>query len=337
MVPSPYDIFGEVSLNINKNVITSILSIDVITFILGGDFRVNTKKTTAIVIDQAQEGESNLPIANEEQNTKSVESPQHNQFFKIAQVFGIEAPLLPVEKRMPLEDRSNKRKRLAKLRKQENIEAIMEKTFTFFGEKQIDKRPDFDWLNRYITLADNVSNKTMQDLWAKILAGELSRPGLYSLKALKVFRDMSITDAKLLAKACSLAVKDQSKKNIRIISGSYQQPGLFNFLSKDRQQYVNLSHFGLNYADILSLADNNLIFQQESESNTMTKGETLNFYYNNMPLTLASKNNNIALQFYKFTPIGTELANLITDKPNDKFFAALKQQLIHHFEITSGD
>ena len=298
---------------------------------------MKTDKTSVIVIDQPNNNESNLPIENGEQHKESVELPAHKQFFKITQLFGLEAPLLPVEKQMPLEDRSSKRERLACLRKQENIEAIMEKTFAFCANKSIDKRPDLDWFNRYITLAENVSNKTMQDLWAKILAGELSRPGLYSLKALKVFRDMSIADAKLLAKACSLAVKDQSKKNIRILSGTYQQPGLLNFFNKERQKHINLSHFGLNYADILSLADNNLIFKQESESSMMASGETLNFYYNGSPLKLSSKKNNIAIQFYKFTPIGTELANLITDKPNDDFFSALKQQLKHHFEIASSE
>lgn len=293
---------------------------------------VKTDKTSVIVIDQPSDSESNLPIENEKQ--QNTESPAHKQFFKITQLFGIEAPLLPVEKQMPIEDRSNKRERLANLRKQVNIEEIMEKTFAFCANKSLDKRPDLDWFDRYITLAENVSNKTMQDLWAKILAGELSRPGLYSLKALKVFRDMSIVDAKLLAKACSLAVKDQSKKNIRILSGTYQQPGLLNFFNKNRQQYINLSHFGLNYADILSLADNNLIFKQESESSIMENGETLNFYYNGLPLKLSCKKANIAIQFYKFTPIGTELANLITDKPNDEFFASLKQQLKHHFEVS---
>jgi len=295
---------------------------------------VKTDKTSVIVIDQSDDKDNSLPIEREEQQNNNAESAAHKQFFKITQLFGLEAPLLPVEKQMPLEDRSSKRERLASLRKQENIEKIMEKTFAFCSSKSIDKRPDLDWFNRYITLAEDVSNKTMQDLWAKILAGELSRPGLYSLKALKVFRDMSIVDAKLLAKACSLAVKDQSKKNIRILSGTYQQPGLLNFFNKGRQQHINLSHFGLNYADILSLADNNLIFKQESESSMMENGESLNFFYNGLPLKLSCKKANIAIQFYKFTPIGTELANLISDKPNDDFFAALKQQLKHHFEIS---
>ncbi len=93
----------------------------------------------------------------------------------------------------------------------------------------------------------------------------------------------------------------------------------------------------MNYADILSLADNNLIFKQESESSMMANGETLNFYYNGLPLKLSCKKPNIAIQFYKFTPIGSELANLIGDKPSDDFFSSLKQLLKHNFEITSGE
>ena len=294
---------------------------------------MKTDKTSVIVIDDQSEHNSNLPIDSKQPKKKSTDSASQEQFFKIVQLFGIEAAIIPVEKQMPVEDRSVKRERLATLRKQKNIETIMEKAFAFCANNSIDKRTDLDWFNRYITLAEDVSNNTMQDLWAKILAGELTRSGSYSLKALKVFRDMSIVDAKLLAKACSLAVKDQSKKNIRIISGTYQQPGLFNFLNKDRQRYINLSHFGLNYADILSLADNHLLYQQESESSMMASGEKLNLNYNGVPLNLTGKKQNIALQFYKFTPIGAELAHLISDKPNDEFFVMLKQQLSHHFEI----
>lgn len=298
---------------------------------------MKTDKASVIVIDKPNENNSNLPLENVDTKKQSTDSTAHEQFFKITQQFGLEAAILPIEKQMPIEDRSTKRERLANLRKQKNIETIMEKTFSYCASKSIDNRTDLDWFNRYITLAEDISNKTMQDLWAKILAGELYRPGSYSLKALKVFRDMSIVDAKLLAKACSLAVKDQSKKNIRIISGTYQQPGLFNFFNKDRQKHINLSHFGLNYADILSLADNHLLYQQESEYNMIASGDTLNFNYNGLPLTLNSIKPNIALQFYKFTPIGTELAHLISDKPNDEFLALIKQQLSHHFEISLSE
>jgi hypothetical protein len=144
---------------------------------------VKTDKTSVVVIDDSNSDESNLPVIENNDSKKKNESPTHKQFFKITQQFGLEAPLLPTEKQMPIEDRSGRRDRLASLRKQENIEAIMETTYSFCSNKAIDKRPDLDWFNRYINLAEDVSNKTMQDLWAKILAGELSRPGSYSLKA----------------------------------------------------------------------------------------------------------------------------------------------------------
>lgn len=296
---------------------------------------MKTDKNSVIVVDEQNENNSNFPIDSSTSKKKSTDSTTQDLFFKVTQQFGLEAAILPAEKQMPIEDRCAKRERLMILRKQQNIETIIEKTLAFCANKSIDKRTDLDWFNSYITLAENVSNKTMQDLWAKILAGELSRPGSYSLKALKVFRDMSIIDAKLLAKACSLAVKDQSKTNIRIVSGTYQQPGLLNFLNKDRQRHVNLSHFGLNYADILLLADNHLLYKQESESSMMMIGETLNFNYNGLPLKLTSKKKNVALQFYKFTPTGTELAHLINDKINDDFYTVLKKQLSHHFEIST--
>jgi uncharacterized repeat protein (TIGR03899 family) len=298
---------------------------------------MKTDKTSVITIDNPQKNNNSLPIESTDPQKKTSPSPAHDQFFKITQQFGLEATLLPIEKQMPIEDRSTKRERLASLRKQKNIETIMEKTFTFCAKKSIDKRTDLDWFNHYITLAEDVGNKTMQDLWAKILAGELSRPGSFSLKTLKVFREMSIVDAKLLAKACSLAVKDPSNKNMRILSGTYQKPGLFNFLNKDRERYINLSQFGLNYADILSLADNHILYQQESESSMMTKGESINFNYNGTPLRLTSIKPNITIQFYKFTPIGVELAHLISDKPNESFFDVLKQQFSYYFEVNDKD
>ncbi|MBU2871437.1 TIGR03899 family protein [Colwellia sp. E2M01] len=257
------------------------------------------------------------------------------QFFKLAKSLAIDGALLPEDKQMHLEERTVKRTRLSQLRKQKNIESIVLKTLTYCENFEVAQSTDLDWFNRYITLSEEVSNPTMQDLWAKILAGELTKPGSFSYKALKVFRDMSIQDAKLLAKACSLAVKDLNPKNIRLITGVYQKPSLLNFLSKQRQKFCNLSHFGLNHTDLLTLAENHLIYLQESESHLINKDETLQFIYNGVPLKIVANKADVNLQFYKFTPLGTELAQLIGDKGNDGFLEHLKKQLSHYFVVTS--
>jgi len=311
--------------------------------------KVKTDKTTVIIpeIDHLEEksetiiieakpgrkNSDNQIVESKTSETKTTESISSQHVLKLAKQFAIDGSLLPDDQQMPIEDRSNKRDRLNLLRKQQNIEKVIKKTLTYCDNQEIKTRTDYDWFNRYIGLAEDVSNPTMQDLWAKILAGELAKPGSFSFKALKIFRDMSIIDAKLLAKACSLAIKDASKKNIRLISGVYQQPGLFNFFDKNRQVQINLSKFGLNYADLLALAENHLIYIQESELSILSKNEKMNFTFNGSSLKLSARKDKVSLQFYKFTPLGTELANLITDKANNDFFTYLKKQLNQHFEV----
>jgi len=290
---------------------------------------VDSESTKMINTDD-KSTEKNITI-----NQSSEKKSSSIQFLKLAKEFALDGAMLPVEKQMPLEDRSAKRIRISTLRKQNNIEAIIKKTLAYCAHNDISQNTDHDWFSRYIHLAEDVSNNTMQDLWAKILSGELHQMGTYSLKALKVLKDMSIVDAKLLAKACSLSVKDQKKENIRLISGTYQQPGLLNFFNKESSQHISLNDFGLNFADLQSLADNHLIHLQGSESNMMSNDSILNFNYNGLPLKLRCNKANISIKFYKFTAIGAELANLISDNPNNDYFTILKQKLSYFFDINA--
>ncbi|MEI6895140.1 MAG: TIGR03899 family protein [Colwellia sp.] len=284
---------------------------------------------------QHGEDEAGIVTSNKSRQNSSEESSSL-QFFKLAKQFSIDGALLAENNKTLIEDRTVKRARLSQLRKQKNIETIMQITLGYCANFDIGQRTDLDWFSRYVAISEEVSNPIMQDLWAKILAGELNKPGTFSFKALKAFRYMSISDAKLLAKACSLAIKDPNKKNIRLITGTYQKPSLFNFFSKQRQQNFNLSQFGLNYADLLALSENHLIYSQESESSLISKGDILQFTFNGSSIKLTAKKSDVCLQFYKFTPLGTELAHLISDKPSDDFFEHLKNKF-RHFFLVGGD
>lgn len=291
------------------------------------------KNKTAIIEHDSANEISNEQIAPKSSSTKSSQqaSSPHVQLLTLAKNFALDGCFKPVEKQMPLEDRSRKRERLTIARQQQNMETIVEKSLHYCSDQDVISKADPDWFSSFVTLAENISNKTMQELWAKILAGEISSPGSFSLKSIKTFRQLSMNDARLLGKACTLAVKDSQSKHLRVISGCYQTPGLFNMFDKHREQHIPLGAYGLNYAEILSLADNHIIFLQEAESHPFAKGEELTLKYNGLPLTLKAKKANSVLQFYKFTPIGAELAQLIKDKPDDEFFALLKNQLSYHF------
>ena len=296
---------------------------------------MKTNNTSVVVTEDNASTEITKASSTSNESNKRKEASISQHLLVLAKRFAIDGALVASENQMPLEDRTHKRERLDNLRKQQNIENIIEKSLTYCSTSDIKQKADSDWFTRYIALAEQVSNPTMQDLWAKILAGELVKPGAFSFKALKVFRDMSIYDAKLLAKASALAIKDQSKKNIRLVSGSYQKPGLLSFFSSQRLQHINLSQFGLKHADLLALAENHLLYIQESESSLLQQSDTMNFTYNGLPLVLGAKKKNVVLQFYKLTPLGAELVQLISDKPNEEFFNYLKSQLSHHFSISS--
>ena len=198
------------------------------------------------------ENEQQVPQEKNRSNSSSNTSTQ-KQLLGLARKFSLDGALLAEEKQAPIEDRSFRRNKLTELRQQQNIEAIILRAIKYCSNSNISERTDQDWFSSFITLAEGISNKTMQDLWAKILAGEVSQQGSFSLKTLQAFRTMSIGEAKLLAKACSISVADSRKKNIRVISGAYQVPKFFNFFNKQRQQRFDLNQAGLSYADILVL------------------------------------------------------------------------------------
>lgn len=299
----------------------------------------NIKETDSSTVIVSDEASDNTIVTAEKsthhsakKNTSGVSSQM--QLLSLAKRFVLDGSFVATEKQMPIEDRTQKRARIGALRKQQNLEAIIQKSLPYCSSTEVTDKADPDWFNTFTQLAEDISNNTMQNLWAKILAGEISQPGSFSTKTLKVFREMNITDAKLLAKACSLAVSDNSKRNIRIISGAYQMPGLLNFFSKNREQRIQLNQFSLSYADLLILADNHLVFIQETESSPMNKKEAFHFSFNGAPLTLTAKKSSCVLKFYKFTPIGSELAHLISDNGDNDYMSHLKSELSVNFLIS---
>lgn len=272
--------------------------------------------------------------AHKKKATSAISSQR--QLLGLATKFNVAGGLVADTKQTPLQERTQNKIQKDLLRKQQNLEAIIKCSVQYCSDQQVVDRADQDWFCRFIELCNNISNKTMQDLWAKILAGEMTSPGSFSFKSLKTFHTMSIIEAKLFAKACALSIRDHSKHNIRVISGGYQTPNLLNFFKKDRKITINLGQFGLSYAELLTLADNQLIFIQETETTTLAKGERLqlNFHGNNIQLT--AQKNQAVLCFYKFTPIGAELAQLITDNPDQGYFNVIKAKLAPLFAISDS-
>lgn len=86
-----------------------------------------------------------------------------------------------------------------------NLQEIIEKSKNILAENKVvlasyDK---IDWINIYLESAKNTSNVYMQEIWAKVLARELSKPNSFSYKSLDILKNMTEKDFKLFEELCS--------------------------------------------------------------------------------------------------------------------------------------
>lgn len=88
-------------------------------------------------------------------------------------------------------------------RKLNNVKSVLEKASSHFteGEKVSDEPVDADWTNRFIGIVEDISDETLQDIWGRILAGEVKRPNSYSLRTLELLRNITKEEAELFVKA----------------------------------------------------------------------------------------------------------------------------------------
>ena len=68
-------------------------------------------------------------------------------------------------------------------RKLNNVQNVIEQAQQHFveGEQVSDEPVNQDWVNRFFTIVEDVSDVEMQQLWARILAGEVKKTKSYSI------------------------------------------------------------------------------------------------------------------------------------------------------------
>lgn len=85
------------------------------------------------------------------------------------------------------------------IKKQKNKEEVVKLALENLSNEDNSSAREFgevdeDWLNNFSAYTEKVSNKQVQKLWGKILAGEIRGPGSYSLSTLRL---LSVVDQRL--------------------------------------------------------------------------------------------------------------------------------------------
>ncbi|OJF70921.1 TIGR03899 family protein [Alteromonas sp. V450] len=227
-----------------------------------------------------------------------------------------------------------RRKQILETQKASNLQAVLNIALNVSINEQTSDNLDPDWFFAFSTMAEEIYSPPMQELWGKIFAVEVARPGSFSLRTLQLLKTLTHRDAKIFNKAVNVASRKNSDTVPRILVGYHKRKGLFSFLKKPLPEQVNLASVGLSYPDLLSLQEMKLIYASEIESGEYAEGQQVTWRCVNENITLTCKTAGVALVYYKFTPVGSELYKLVTKSSNEAYLQALKQVLGEVFNIS---
>ena len=97
-------------------------------------------------------------------------------------------------KRRTVQGRAAIRVTRTEVRQQKNLEAIVQQAALAITDqsKPVDDKPvDPDWTAFFLNQSQDISDEQMRSLWGRILTGEVSQPGSFSMRTLAVVRTMS--------------------------------------------------------------------------------------------------------------------------------------------------
>lgn len=103
----------------------------------------------------------------------------------------------------------------SELRRQENkkkivLETVRElETGDYISGESSHEEIDEDWLNVFERFSENASSDRMQGLWARVLSGEIVRPGSFSRSTLRFLYELDKRTAECFEKICPFILGEQ--------------------------------------------------------------------------------------------------------------------------------
>lgn len=152
-----------------------------------------------------------------------------------------------------------------------------------------------DWLNVFERFAEDASSERMQGLWGRVLAGEIRKPGRFSLRTLRFLSEFSQSDAVLFAEICEYAIESNILKSLAIPDEE-----------RDISHLLQLEAAGLiTGASGLGLTSGNTF--NASGHCILAEG--------NLALVLRGEpDTKISFDVISITPLGTEVMRLIPNR-----------------------
>ena len=239
------------------------------------------------------------------------------------------APGVTIEGEVTIADGVEQRVRFQEEKRQRNIMAIVSQAAAELNEDEVeDREPDHDWAARFFNEAQDVSSEEMQLLWAKVLAGEVERPGSTSVRTLGILRNIDQPTAALFARFCGACV-------LLIPGAGYVFDARVLSLGKSAGDNA-LSEYGFSFSEINVLNEHGLVISDYnswrdysiSVLNSESGKASLPFRYGGKFWTLdrmpgSKLSGELRLHGVALSGTGRELASIVEAEPMEEYTQAL--------------
>lgn len=211
------------------------------------------------------------------------------------------------------------------LQKQLNIESVTLKACHVL-EEETECSPEpvsKDWMIRFFNSVEDISDEDMQELWARILAGEVKHPKTFSLRTLETLKNLSKEEALVFEKVCRYKITDEDIYFPKYLMWDEVEEIIYNEL-------ILLEECGL-----LKILPNIV-----SEKRFDYEGQTVVAKNDNLEIVAYASRQDIkklSIDIYPFTKTGIEISNLfhkdILDENLIIFAKALKRYMKNEARI----
>lgn len=198
--------------------------------------------------------------------------------------------------------------------KQQNIESVTQKAYLLLSdEKECSEEPvDKDWMIRFFNSVEDISDEDMQNLWAKILAGEVKQPKSFSLRTLETLRNLTQKEAKTFQKVAEFVFLNAQDKCIT-------------------SNEELLLKYGIDFKDIQLLDECGLVSKQTFLQYRSKFGEkTIIFWNKKLIITaqsLSDKEVESSISISLLTRAGAELYNILDIDGNKDYMLDIAERV----------
>lgn len=181
-----------------------------------------------------------------------------------------------------------------------------------------------DWIFSWRESAGRVSSRELQDLWGRILAGEIKQPGTYSMRTMEFLKGLSKSEAELISKAAKFVIGDKiyRKKD--------------DFLKKE----------SLHFSQLLFLQDIGVLSGVEAVGlNTIYNSLELDKYFR--PLVASNKimliehddpSKTVKAEVYLLTQVGIEVLKLASFQVDNEYLHSVAEDYVRKgFRVRLAD